>query len=115
MSRPRIVRASLWCAQPLPAGATLHVLVEDTSRADAAAPVVAEVVQPLDRPMAVGERLDVAVTVPRVEERTHYNVRVHLDRSGSGDVTAGDAITTRAYPVLTFGAGEHVDVELVEI
>jgi hypothetical protein len=115
MSGPRTLSGAVVSAQPIPAGGTVRVLVEDTTRADAAATVVAQSVEPLTRPLAAGERLAFSLTVPEVDEHARYNVRVHVDRSGSGEVSPGDRITTRAYPVLTQGAGDHVDVEVVDI
>jgi hypothetical protein len=115
VSGPRAVSASVRFAQPVRAGCTVHVMVEDISRADAAAPVVAEAVEPLARAFAAGQRLDVTLMVPDVDDRARYNVRVHVACSGSGVLSAGDHITTRSYPVLTHGATDHVDVEVVAI
>ena len=115
MSEPRTVSVSVIFPQPIPAGGVVRVLVEDTSRADAAAIVVAEEVEPLTRRLTGGERLAFRLTVPEVDDRAHYSVRVHVDRSGSGEVSAGDRITTRACPVLTYGAPDHVEAVVVEI
>jgi putative lipoprotein len=91
------------------------VRVEDTSRADAAATVVAEAALPLTRPLPAGGRLPFRLTVPAVDDHARYGVRVHVNRSGAGVLSAGDRITTRAYPVLTHGAPDHVEVDVVEI
>ncbi len=102
--------------QAIPSGGgTLRVLVEDTSRADAAATVVAEVIESLTGPLAAGERRTFTLTVPDVDDHARYGVRVHVDRSGSGNISAGDLISTRAYPVLTQSAPDHIDVEVVQI
>jgi hypothetical protein len=115
MSGARTVSVSVDFAQPVPAGATVHVIVEDTTRADAAATVVAEAVEPLTQPLKPGERRVLRLTVPEVDDHARYGVRVHVDCSGSGEVSAGDRITTRAYPVLTYGAADHVEAAVVEI
>jgi putative lipoprotein len=116
VSGPRILSVAVVFAEPIPAGGgTVRVVLEDTTRADAAATVVAQSVEPLTRPLAAGGRLPFRLTVPELDEHARYNVRVHVDRSGSGEISAGDRITTRAYPVLTQGAGDHVEVEVVEI
>ena len=116
MSKLRILTGSVIFAQPIPAGrGTLHVRLEDTSRADASATVAAEVIEPLSRTLAAGDRVAFMLAVPEVDEHARYEVRAHVDCSGTGDVSAGDRITTRAYPALTWGAPDHVDVEVVEI
>jgi hypothetical protein len=116
VSGPQTISGSVVFAEPIPAGGgTVHVLLEDTSRADAAATVVAEAVEPLSKALAAGEQLAFRLTVPEVDDRARYGIRVHVDCSGSGEVSAGDRISTRAYPVLTQGAPHHVDVEVVKI
>jgi putative lipoprotein len=115
MPGPRTVSGAVVFKQAVPAHGTIRVRLEDTSRADAAARVLAEVIEPLTEPVAAGERRLFRLTVPDVDERARYEVRVHVDRSGSGVISPGDLITTRAYPVLTRGASDHVDVEVVEV
>jgi uncharacterized lipoprotein YbaY len=116
VSSARTVWVSVVVAQRLEAGGgTAHVVVEDTSRADAPAIVVSEAVEPLAQPLAAGDQFTLELTVPDVDERASYNVRAHIDCSGSGEVSVGDRITTRSYPVLTHGAGDCVEVEVVQI
>jgi hypothetical protein len=73
------------------------------------------VVEPLTRPLKAGEKLTFTLTAPSVDERARYNIRVHVDCSGSGYVSSGDRISTQSYPVLTQGASDHVDVEVIEL
>lgn len=116
VSSARTVSVSVVVAQRLEAGGGIaHVVVEDTSRADAPAIVVSEAVEPLTQPLAASDRFTLELSVPDVDERAQYNVRAHIDCSGSGEVSTGDRITTRAYPVLTHGATDRVEVEVVEI
>jgi hypothetical protein len=39
-----------------------------------------------------------AMIVPDVDERVRCSIRVHVDLTGSGDVTTGDLISTAPYP-----------------
>ena len=90
-------------------------MVEDVSRVDAPATVVAEVTRPLTEAMDAGDRFTVELTVPEIDERASYNVRAHIALSASGEKASGDQITTRSYPVLTRGAPDRVVVEVVPI
>ncbi len=83
----------------LPAGTTAEVRVEEVSRADAAATVVArDVVRGLDawsdqqiEPFSIhGEALD---------PRLRYTVRVHVDVDGDGEVSVGDYISAASHPI----------------
>ena len=106
---------SIVLTRPVPAGGTVRVRVEDTSRADDATKVVANLVEPLSGPLSEGAQRTFTLAVPDVDDRARYNVRVHVDISGSGEMSDGDLVTTRAYPVLTHGAPDHVDVEVVPV
>jgi uncharacterized lipoprotein YbaY len=113
MPSSRMLTGRVRLGGALPAGpAVLRVIVEDVSRIDAAAPVVAQWVTPLLGPLAAGADIPFALSVNDVDEGVRYNVRVHIDTSGSGDVTPGDLVSTAAYPVLTGGAPATVTVEV---
>jgi hypothetical protein len=93
--------------------ADVRVLVEDVSRVDAAAPVVAEtLLSGVDT--GPGAALEFSLTVD-VNDATHYNLRVHVDTDASGDVSVGDLITTQSYPVLTFEAPSRATVSLQRV
>jgi uncharacterized lipoprotein YbaY len=116
VSRTRTVTATVALAEPLPAGDHIaRVVVEDVSRADASSTVVAERTVALTGPMNAGDLIAVELPVGDVDDHASYVVRAHIDSSGSGDVSSGDRITTRSYPVLTRGAPDRVDVEVVQI
>ena len=116
MNGTRTVTASIVFAEPLPAGEhTARIAVEDVSRADAPATIVAQTTVPLTGPMDAGDRFTVELPVPEIDDHASYIVRAHIDSSGSGDVSTGDHITTRSYPALTRGAPDHIDVEVVQI
>lgn len=79
----------------------VRVQVEDVSRMDAPSTVVAE--QTLgDVDLVEGAELPFRVDVPAgLIERGHtYSVRVHIDVTGTGEVTKGDYVSTASYPVL---------------
>ncbi len=109
----RHVTARVPAGMTLPAGAVLRARVEDTSVADRAPDVVARVDEPISS-AAGGEEVTIAMQVPAglVDESASYTVFAHLDTTGSGDVTKGDALTMRLTPVLTHGSPDDVAVEL---
>jgi uncharacterized lipoprotein YbaY len=73
--------------------ATIRVQLEDVSRLDASAPVVAE--QVMDR---VGDNtpLQFVVHGEALDPRARYNVRVHVDVDHDGQVSVGDYVSTRS-------------------
>ena len=116
MDGARTVTVVVVVAEPLPQGAaSARVLVEDVSRVDAPAVTVAEAARPLTAPLRAGDGFTTELVVHEVDERASYNVRAHLDVSGTGGVSSGDRVTTRSYPVLTRGAPDRVEVEAVQI
>jgi putative lipoprotein len=95
------------------AGAVLRARVEDMSIADRRPSVIGSGSVRLDS----APEDDLVVITVRVQEqdvdmRASYGVFVHLDLTGSGEIDAGDAITTRSYPVLTQGNPSRAEVEL---
>lgn len=93
----------------------MRVKVEDVSRLDAAAVAIAETVLPLAAGAAAGADIAFSITVPATDERATYVVRAHVDTSGSGDISAGDLVSSQAYPVLTQGHPDRVVVEARKI
>ena len=96
--------------------ATVRVYVEDVTRADAAAVVIAQLAIP-----AVSHQAETETSVPfalrcaPVEPRALYVVRVHVDLQGDGQLHVGDYITTQSYPVLTFGHPDYVTMHVQEV
>jgi len=97
----------------LPAEAALVIVqVEDVSRADAPSSVVGE-----QRREGVelhpGDVIpfEVEVDAGALDEGARYSVRVHIDVAGSGEVDAGDLISTQSYPVLTGGYADEAEIE----
>ncbi len=82
--------------------------VEEVSRADAPAVVVAEQVQehvvlPRDDWGSLPFAIDLRAA--SIDPRLRYSVRVHVDVSGTASVTSDDFVSTSSYPV-EFDAGE---------
>jgi uncharacterized lipoprotein YbaY len=112
MSGPRTLSGVVRLRDATPTPGTLSVKVEDVSRADAAARIVAEAIVRLERPLSAGATIPFSVTIPDVSEGIRYNVRAHIDCTGSRQISAGDLISTQAYPVITQG---HADSVIVEV
>jgi uncharacterized lipoprotein YbaY len=96
-----------------PAGppATIHVRIEDVSRADAPATVLASLtLEAVAVPPPAGEPVTFAIPVTTYDPGARYTVRVHVDRDGDGRVSRGDLVSTAHHPVLTAGAGTVVTV-----
>ena len=96
--RDPVVVVDVVGAEPLPLGASVRVRLEDVTRLDGPARLVAERVVPVT---LEGIRVELETGV--INQRAHYAVRVHVDVDGDGRVTRGDFVSTRSYPVLTFG------------
>ncbi len=81
-----------------PAGAPVRVQVRDTSRADAAATVVAEVTTTVNG--ALGSWLTtVEVEVPAGDPQASLELWVHVDTDGNGRIDPGEYLTTQSYPL----------------
>lgn len=96
--------------------ALVRARVEDVSRADAPARVIAERTWEAVPLPADGDTLPFQLRLPAGAvagaDRT-CTVRVHVDVSGTGDVTAGDFVSTASHPV--FRAGKPLDVPVRRI
>jgi hypothetical protein len=57
-------------------------------------------------------QLDIEVPEHLIEEASSYTVFCHLDTTGSGEVSVGDALTTQVVPVLTQSAPDQAAVDL---
>lgn len=94
--------------------ADLVIRLEDTSLADAPAHVVAQTVL-----HGVSWRGDPAQTQPftmtvpdSLATRSRYELRIHLDRARSGEVSRGDFITTQSHPVKLVSPSTELHVPL---
>ena len=94
---------------------TVHVRVEEASRADAPAAVVAQLSL---------RGVEVAAAAPPLRFELHdiqtvpsgrYVIRAHADVDGNDRITRGDYISTQSYPVLTGTAADVVKIVLHEV
>lgn len=96
-------------------GASVYVRLEDVSRVDTAASVIAE--QVIRGVQAGGDvrQLDFAIHGNELEPRAHYVVRVHVDVDNDGEVSVGDYVSTASHPVTlsTFSEAITIPVHLV--
>jgi uncharacterized lipoprotein YbaY len=99
-----------------PQAAVLVVQVEDVSRADAPSTVVGEQ-RYTNVPLRSGASIPFALEIPKelIDQQRSYSVRVHFDISGSGQVKAGDLISTQSCPVLTRGYPDVVAIPVKRV
>jgi uncharacterized lipoprotein YbaY len=79
-------------------GAVCHVRLHDVSRADAASVVVAESTVTVDLSTDGGE-IPFELDVGDLDRSATYALSAHVDTTGSGEVSAGDFLTTEHHPV----------------
>jgi hypothetical protein len=98
-----------WQGEPGPA--TVYVRVLDTSRADASA-VTVSILAISDVALDLMDKggIDFSLDIPAVDPKTRYTVSVLVDLDGDGQSSQGDYRNMRAYPVLTCGHGNRVEV-----
>jgi hypothetical protein len=95
------------------ASAVLRVNVEEVTRADARANVVARQTVPAQLLLTGGrEARRFSIAVADVESTKSYRLRIHLDLDGNGSIGQGDYVSTQSYPVITNGAPLEVIVTL---
>ena len=96
--------------------ATVHVILEDVTRADAPAREIARQEfasysrRPGDPPLQFN--LETATTL---DQHSRYEVRVHVDVGASGQKKTGDQITMQSYQVATQGHPSTVTVNVRRI
>ncbi len=102
-------------AAPEVSGAVARILVEEVSRADAPASLVAQMEIP-DPILQPGQNsLPFSVRIDGIDPQKHYAVRVHIDVDRDGQISRGDHISTESHPVVTQGAPTHVQVRVRRI
>ena len=96
--------------------ATVYVQLVDVTLADAPSEVITEEVI-YDVSIDVGNPLDVpfSIRAPSLDERATYTLMVHVDVSGSGDITLGDYITMESYPVSPSESLGHMQVQVRQV
>lgn len=96
---------------PPPARTAVHLVVEDTTRADASSVEAARLtlIMPENfRDAALVFRL----SVPHVDPALRYELRGHADVDGDGRISQGDQISMESTPVLTQGHPVQVALRL---
>ena len=93
--------------------ATVYVRLFNTTLIDAPARMVNEVVLHrvrLDRVRNLGIKF--SVVAPKVDARARYEVGVLVDLDGDTKPSHRDYVNTRAYPVLTRGFPDRVEIRV---
>ncbi len=97
-------------------GAVLRIYLEDVSKADAAAEVVGEVtITGLVHRTGRHSSWPFELQVGSIDPAKHYAVRAHVDCHGDRGIHSGDCVSTRSYPVLTFGNSDRVAIDVRQI
>lgn len=96
-------------------GASVYVRLEDVTRVDAPAIVIAEQVLQGVRVGSDVRELGFAIHGDEPEPHAHYVVRVHVDVDNDGKVGVGDYVSTASHPVTlnTFPKAITIPVHLV--
>ena len=94
-----------------PRQATALVTLEEVTRADAPATVLARRLVPIEP----GGENRFALDCPDPSPGMRYGVRALVDLDGDEQPGAGDWATVQSYPVMTFGHADEVELELVEL
>ena len=104
-------------SRPELSGATVYIRLEDVSRADASARTVYEQVMenPAEHVSAEGIPFVLSGNQSDIDSQKRYSVAVHIDMDRSGDVSAGDYISTESNHVLTYGHSARATVSVQEI
>lgn len=87
--------------------ATVHLRLEDVRVVDAAARVVSWIALPHVSAPPPGGRIPFVLPAGAAAPGERYNVRVHVDVDGDGEVGVGDFVTFQSHPVVV---GDHVSV-----
>ncbi|HEY0078884.1 MAG TPA: YbaY family lipoprotein [Pyrinomonadaceae bacterium] len=98
-------------------GATVYVRLEDVTYADAASKVLAEqVMRDVSRAEGGSDYpLEFRLYGRLTDKRASYNLRVHVDVDGDGEVSLHDYVTMQSYPVLTQGRPRKLNVRVHEV
>jgi hypothetical protein len=92
---------------------SVYIRVLDTSRADAASVKVKETVLHLVQFSDIYMNgYPFKLQIDKIDPRRRYEVDVLIDLDNDGKTGKGDYISKQAYPVLTKGYPEYVEVEV---
>jgi putative lipoprotein len=91
--------------------AEVRVRLEDVSTVDAPAALVAEQSIPgVAKPPGPATVAFAVHGDGALDPHRHYGVRVHVDVDGSGRVSAGDFVSTEAYPIRADDGAASLDI-----
>ncbi len=91
-------------------GANVYVRLEDVTRVDAPAIVIAEQVLQSIRVGRDVRELGFAIHGDELEPHVHYVVRVHVDVDNDGTVGVGDYVSTESHPVTLSTCSEEITI-----
>jgi len=103
------IRLEGWRGEPGPA--TVYVRLLDTSRADAPAVTLSTLtLKEVALDVMEQDGVNFAMDITGVDAHAYYIVSVLVDLNGDGQSSRGDYLSMQAYPVLTHGHGNQVEV-----
>jgi len=96
--------------------ATVYVRLLDTSRANSPALTVSTLILK-EVALDVMERdgINFAMEIAEIDPHAHYTVSALVDLNGDGQSSRGDYLSMQAYPVLTYGHENQVEVHAKRI
>lgn len=98
------------------AGATLHVYLEDVSLADAASVIVGKYIEKnVKFDGEISAFLSFRIEYNDLDLSDRYEIRVHVDVDGDGEVSKGDFINMQSYPVITQGYPTDISVQIKQV
>jgi hypothetical protein len=103
------IRLKGWQGEPGPA--TVYVCLLDTSRADVPALTVSTLTfKEVALDAMEQDGTDFVMDIAEVNPHAYYTISVLVDLNGDGQSSRGDYQSMQAYPVLTHGHGNQVEV-----
>lgn len=98
-----------------PRTGVLHIILEDVSRADSPAVMIAQLTLDAVRPHTGESAVTFSLPLPVLDPTRQYGLRVHADREGDGRTRTGDQITVESIPVPSLDPKPRVTAHLRQI
>jgi hypothetical protein len=92
--------------------ACLHLYLEEVGRVDAPATQLAYSSIKIDQPILAGQLMEVTLMAPPTRPEGHYAVRAHLSLHGEVTIASDDYLTTQAYPLLSRGTANALNLAM---
>jgi uncharacterized lipoprotein YbaY len=97
-------------------GATVYIRILDVSRADALSSMAAESILPeINLGMQSEYKIPFSINCPPLNPKRSYSIEVHVDISGSGDLSSGDFISVESNPVSTMTTDTWFVVRVTQV